>query len=245
MKLAEYDTMRSIEDDYWWYRALRQHVVRSIQPPTPRFRLLDAGCGTGGMLAALRKSFPPAELTGLDFSERALQITAQRETGATLVNGSADDLPFPDSEFDVVLSLDVLVSKSVDDRAAIQESYRVLRPGGTLILNLAAFDFLKGSHDTAVHMARRYTRPKVAGLIREVGFDHYALSYWNMLLLPAVALVRWLTRSRMHDPAVHSDLVPLPAPLNAILTKVTQIELALSRVVALPFGTSVFGLATK
>jgi ubiquinone/menaquinone biosynthesis C-methylase UbiE len=197
------------------------------------------------MLAAVHRAYPQARLTGLDLSEHALAITAARTTGATLVHGRTDALPLGDSEFDVVLSLDVLVSKGVDDRAALRELHRVLQPGGKLIVNLAAFDFLKGSHDTAVNMARRYTRPKLTALLRETGFSVERITYWNMTLLPFIAVVRWMTRTRMNEPDVRSDLAPLPAPVNAILRTLAEMELSLSRIVPLPFGTSVFAIASK
>ena len=82
MKPHEHDIMRAVEDRYWWYQALRQHVVDSIEPDSPQFSLLDAGCGTGGMLAAVRKKFLQAKLTGIDESEHALELVAGRRIDA-------------------------------------------------------------------------------------------------------------------------------------------------------------------
>ncbi|MDP9099331.1 MAG: class I SAM-dependent methyltransferase, partial [Verrucomicrobiota bacterium] len=76
MRPHEHDIMRSVEDRYWWYRALRQHVAASIGSVRPKFSLLDAGCGTGGMLATLREKFPDAELTGIDASDQGVDLTA-------------------------------------------------------------------------------------------------------------------------------------------------------------------------
>src|SRR5213078_3575066 len=99
MKPHEHDIMRAVEDRYWWYQALRQHVVDSIEPDGPQFSLLDAGCGTGGMLAAVRKKFPEAELTGLDSFERGVQLTSERGLGARLMTASVHELPFPADSF--------------------------------------------------------------------------------------------------------------------------------------------------
>ena len=245
MSPVEIETMRSVEDDLWWYRGLRAHVVNSIPPVQAGFKLLDAGCGSGGMLARLRKHFPAASLTGMDFVPRALELTRERNIGAELVQGRADDLPFEDSSFDVVLSLDVIVLHGIDDRAAISEMHRVLRPGGNLIVNVAAFDFLRGSHDTATNMARRYTRSRLSRLLGEAGFTIKTISYWNATLMPAVALVRWASRRRARRPDVRSDLEPVWAPLNNALSVLTRTELAVSRKFALPFGSSLFAIASK
>ncbi|HSH37908.1 MAG TPA: class I SAM-dependent methyltransferase [Chthoniobacterales bacterium] len=245
MSVAEIDTMRSVEDDLWWYRGLRRHVVDSIDPPHPAFKLLDAGCGTGGMLSYVRARFPEAALTGLDFGERALELTRQRNLGAELVQGSTDQLPFADAAFAVVLSLDVIVLHGIDDQQALRDMHRVLRPGGQLIMNVAAFDFLRGSHDAATNMARRYTRPRLARLFENAGFQSHRMSYWNMSLMPAVAAVRWASRRRAQKPGVRSDLKPMWQPLNAALAAITRAELRASRAVPLPFGTSLFAVAWK
>lgn len=71
MSPDEHDIMRAVEDQYWWYQALRQHVADSIEPGAPAFFVLDAGCGTGGTLAALRRNFPRADLTGFTARSRA------------------------------------------------------------------------------------------------------------------------------------------------------------------------------
>jgi SAM-dependent methyltransferase len=244
MKPQEHDIMRAVEDHYWWYQALRQHVVDSIEPGAEKFSLLDAGCGSGGMLAALRAKFPQAELAGIDESEHAIELCRERNTGAHLLQAGVHELPFPSDGFDVVLSLDVWVNAGVDDALAAHETHRVLRPGGKLILNLAAFDFLKGAHDEAVGGVRRYTRPQVRALLQGAGFGVERLTYWNATLTPPIAVLRWLSRRRLGEEA-RSDFRPLPPFLNSALKGLAALELKASRHLSLPFGTSVFAVARK
>jgi SAM-dependent methyltransferase len=157
-----------------------------------------------------------------------------------------DALPFPDNSFDFVLSLDVLVSVGLDDSLAVHEACRVLRPGGRLILNVAALEFLKGAHDRAVDADRRYTRRQVQALLEGAHFVVERLSYWNATLTPPVALVRWLSRARLRqDGPPRSDLRTLPPILNSVLKRVAALELRASRHVSLPFGTSLFAVALK
>ena len=245
MSPDEHDIMRAVEDRYWWYQALRQHVVDSIEPSSPQFSLLDAGCGTGGTLATLRQNFPRADLTGIDESEHAVTLTAGRDTGARLVRASVHELPFAEGSFDFVLSLDVWSHAGVDDALAAHEAHRVLRAGGTLILNLAAFEFLKGAHDYATDVDRRYVRRQVRALLEGANFRIERLTYWNAALTPPIALLRWFSRMRLHRTPPRSDFRPLPSFLNAMLIRVAALELTASRHLSLPFGTSLLAVARK
>jgi ubiquinone/menaquinone biosynthesis C-methylase UbiE len=245
MSPEETDIMRSVEDHYWWYQALRQHVAAAIEPAAPDFSLLDAGCGTGGMLNVLRQEFPAADLTGVDQSSHALELTAARQTGAKLLCSSVQELPFLENSFDVVLSLDVLSSIGLDDSLAVDEARRVLRPGGRLILNVAALEFLKGAHDRAVNADRRYTRRQLRALLEGARFSVERLSYWNTTFILPIAFVRWLSRARSRADKPRSDFRALPPLLNSILKSIAALELNASRQVSLPFGTSLFAVARK
>lgn len=245
MTPQEHDIMRSVEDRYWWYQALHEHVAASIQPASRHFSLLDAGCGTGGMLGMIRQNFPDADLTGIDASSHALELAAARHLNATVRPADVHDLPFAENNFDFVLSLDVLSHAGVDDSLATHEMHRVLRPGGRLLLNLAAFDFLKGAHDRAVDVDRRYTRRQVRALLEGANFQIERLTYWNASFTPPIALMRWLSRTRAQSDEPRSDFRPLPPFLNALLKSVAGLELRASRHVSLPFGTSLFAVARK
>jgi ubiquinone/menaquinone biosynthesis C-methylase UbiE len=245
MKPEEHDIMRAVEDRYWWYQALRQHVANIIEFSGPNFSLLDAGSGSGGMLATLRERFPEADLSGIDASERGVNLTSKRGLGARLTTASVHELPFPADSFDFVLSLDVWSHAGVDDALAAHETLRVLRSGGRLILNLAAFEFLKGAHDHATDVVRRYTRPEVRGLLEGAGFVIERLTYWNLSLMPPIALARWLSRRRIARDEACSDFRPLPSFVNTALKGIATLELSASRHLSLPFGTSVLAVARK
>jgi ubiquinone/menaquinone biosynthesis C-methylase UbiE len=246
MSPEENDIMRSVEDHYWWYQALRPHVAAAIEPAHPNFALLDAGCGTGGMLNVLRQKFPAADLTGVDQSTHALELTAARETGARLISASVQELPFAEDSFDFVLSLDVLTAIGLDDSLAVHEAHRVLRPGGRLILNVAALEFLKGAHDAAVDVDRRYGRRQLQALLEGAHFQVERLGYWNATFTPPIALIRWLSRARSRqDEPPRSDFSAMPRILNSVFKRVAALELSASRHVSLPFGTSLFAVARK
>jgi SAM-dependent methyltransferase len=102
----------------------------------PGDRVLEVGCGTGVMLRHLTGVVAPGgSVTGLDRSSSMLDIASQTSPGAMLLEGDARDMPFGDASFDVILSAYMLMF--VPERVqALQEMWRVLRPGGRLVVGV-------------------------------------------------------------------------------------------------------------
>lgn len=89
--------------------------------------ILDVGCAKGFMLHDFRQLLPQARLAGLDISEYAIEH-AMPSVRADLVVGSADDLPYPDAHFDLVLSINTVHNLPADRcRRALREIMRVSR----------------------------------------------------------------------------------------------------------------------
>lgn len=246
MNPREYAVMYEAEERFWWYVGMRrvwQGLFERL-PRAPRdLDILDAGCGTGINLTWLERF---GRVTGLDISDEALRFCATRRgSSERLVAGSITALPFADASFDRVTAFDS-VCQVDDDRAALAEIHRVLRPGGFVFLNLPAFEWLRSEHDAAVHLRHRYTRPELRAKLSGAGFARPVITYANALLFPAAAAVRLARRGHAHDSvSARSDLRPLPAPINAILTAALSIEALLLRSLAFPFGLSLVAYAAK
>jgi SAM-dependent methyltransferase len=117
--------MDAAEDRLWWYRGLHANLLdalrdRDLPGGAP---LLDAGCGTGGLLARLVRAAPGRPLVGLERFERAA-ARARAKAGVPVVVGSVDALPFPDATFGAIVSADVLCHRSVDPARALREAFR-------------------------------------------------------------------------------------------------------------------------
>jgi len=249
MLAHEYDTMRSVEDDYWWYRVLRKMTVREVAKCAQSksgLSVLDAGCGTGGTMEALQLENPAWNLEGFDYSERAL-AHARARGFAKVFEASVNAVPLREQSQDVVVSLDVLCCGGVDDAKAMQEFRRLLRPDGRLIMNLPAFECLRGQHDLAVNSVRRYAPSKVRELHERSGFAVERVFCWNAWLFLPIFLWRKWSKSKVNciSDAAKSDLVPPAAWLNKTLTWVGGVEASLCRAVHLPVGTSVFSVGRK
>ena len=244
MQPDEYRRMAALEDALWWYHGLRGLVLALLarRGPVDRFRLLDAVCGTGGMLRRLAARFPAAELHGVDVAASAVEY-ARQGTAAAIRRGSVMALPYEDAGFDVIVSLDVLAVDQVDPAQALAEFHRCLKPGGLLLLNLTAYPWLLSYHDRAVGQSRRFTRPQVTRLLEAGGFRCLQTSYWNTLLFPIMVLRRKVWPGGA-DGA--SDVQALAAPVNAVFTACVALERRLVGAgVCLPFGGSVIAVAVR
>jgi len=252
VNVAEYARMHAAEERQWWYAGMRAIgfglLDRALEEDGPSAtvrdrssgrRFLDAGCGTGLNLEHLEGR---GRSVGVDVSEDAVRFC--RDRGVNAVRASVVDLPLATASFDGALSFDVLYHAWVrDDRAAVAELARVLKPGGLLLVRVPALKILWGAHDEAVHSRHRYTRGEVARLLEGAGLEILRLSYCNSILFPLLLVRRTLDRlAKRHG----SDVEFLPAPLEWAFRRTLEIEGALIRGgVNLPLGASVVALARK
>ncbi len=239
MNTEEYGCMRAVEDSHWWYGALHALVLDACHRHAPReAALVDVGCGTGGMAVRLDAAY---RVTGLDLSAEALAFCKVRGM-ARIAQADAGHLPLADAGVDGALLLDVLYHSAVDDRAGVlEEMRRILRPGGLVIINVPAYQWLYSSHDVAVHTAHRFTRSEINGLLLDVGFEILSSSYWNSLLLPVIVAVRLMLRWL---PDRGSDLNPdTPGWVNRTLGAVLRLERRWMAWGSLPAGLSIFVVA--
>ena len=233
--------MSSVEESMWWYQTLHQIVANAIQryAASDCMTVLDAGCGTGGMLKFIRERFPSFSLYGLELMPEACDI-ARQKSGAEIQSGSIEQILYPASFFDVVISLDVL-NYELDRDLAVSEFYRVLKPGGTLLLNLAAYQWLHSYHDKAVGQTNRFTLRAVNRMLEGHGFMKVSASYWNFILFPLMVLKR-----KFIPAGSESDVKPFHPVLDYLFKKTGSIEnRILDKGIVLPFGGSLFFVMRK
>lgn len=254
MNPGEHEIMARVEDDHWWYRGLRDVLARTLLAPRSALpanpRVLDAGCGTGRNLAALQEWLEPAYLAGFDLSEEALQLARRRAPAADLERGDICDPPLHTWDLDLVVSLDVIYIPGAERaRPGLEKLVAALRPGGLLVLNLPAYDWLYSEHDVAIHTRERYTAGRVRTLLGGLGLEISLLSYRLCLLFPLVVASRLpsLLRPKADDESAQSDLHHIPGALtNRALFSAMRAESALIAAgVSLPFGSSVFAIGRK
>jgi ubiquinone/menaquinone biosynthesis C-methylase UbiE len=232
------------ERDHFWFRGFRRFVapllaeaVRGLKNPA----ILDCGCGTGHNLAMLRGH---GRAAGIDLTWTGLALAHARGE-RSIAQASATELPFAEARFDVVTSFDVIYAlEDHDEAAALREMHRVLRPGGFLVINVAAMDLLRGNHSVLAGEVRRYSHRSLTERLTRTGFEVRRMSYTNATILPALAAVRLLQRVAGHEESQQEISIPA-APINAALAAVLAVEAAALRVINMPFGSSLLALARK
>jgi len=235
------------EARHFWFRGFRAFItplLRDAAAGRPNARLLDCGCGTGANVALL-DTFGRAY--GFDLTEIGLRIGL--ESGRTrLARATVTAVPFPTAAFDIVTSFDVLYSLADgDEQAAIAEMYRLLKPGGFAIVNVAAMPVLRGDHSVLSREVRRYSRADLRTRLEGAGFRIQRLTYTNATLFPALAIARLIQRRRglRSESEADAEISVPPAPINAIMTAVMHLEALWLRAFDAPFGSSLLCLAKK
>lgn len=241
MDKEQYEIMYEVERTHWWYQGMRRNtkaLLHRYLAPGRTYMVLDAGCGTGGTTIDLAEF---GTVTGIDYSTDALDFARTR--GLTrLIRASIESLPFPDDTFDLVTCFDVLYHRNVrDERSALVEFRRVLRPGGIALVRDPAFDWLRGAHDIGIHTERRFTTKQMSGRFRDAGFEVLYATYGNVALFP-LALAKRAVDRFVPSPA---DLDVPPKPINMMFEAALSLEAPLAGRVPLPVGLSAVVLGRK
>jgi 2-polyprenyl-3-methyl-5-hydroxy-6-metoxy-1,4-benzoquinol methylase len=243
----EYKRMAAVEKDHWWYRLLHERVLGVLNTSSPlrgtppilrgELKILDAGCGTGGLLIKLQEA-GYINILGTDISEHALKICTER--GLNVMQSDVRELPqkLSGQTFDVIICNDVLCYFTMEEIPPIIEGFKsLLKPGGLLIMNNPAHAAFSGSHDKAVGIVTRFNPKALAEIIMNYELLIMNSTQWPFLLSPLVYLVRKLQKKTQSD-------IDMPAQwLNSLLYSICKLEMKLFK--RAPFGSSVFIVARK
>jgi SAM-dependent methyltransferase len=231
---------------YWWlagkYRIIDDVVKRAFSTSIPRPRVLDLGCGPGNLLDYLA---PHGEVYGSDFSSDALRFCSERGY-RRLFRADFHSLPIQAESFDLITCIDV-IEHLEDDRRALGELRRILRPAGVLVISVPAFQALWGDHDTLYGHYRRYTTGEVGEKLRNAGFEVQRLTYFEPLFFVPLWIYRNLKKLASREGGIEKrdDFVKLPGPVNAFLTHVIAAERFPLRVISFPFGVTLLAVARR
>lgn len=191
-----FSLLERLEPDSFWFRSRNRLIVWAVRTYSPdATTLLEVGCGTGFVLAALSTEAPQIELTGVEPSSRGLEVARRRLPHVPLLEMDAGNLHF-NAEFDVVTAFDVL-EHIEDDDGALSKMRQAVRPGGHVMLTVPQHPRLWSAADEAASHARRYTRHELVEKVERVGLAPLRVTSFMTLLLPLMALSRLRERGKV------------------------------------------------
>lgn len=247
-----FDQLALVEERHFWFRARNRLIFQFTERISAGFRpgslILEVGCGTGNVLSVLQKACPMGLVVGLELWSEALRY-ARKRGDAFLVQGDVRQCPFR-NQFDLIGLFDVL--EHIDEEQETLDCiWRLLVPGGALLLTVPAHQSLWSYFDEAAHHCRRYSPDEIGSKLSAAGFEVEFQSQFMACLFPLVWTFRKLQSfRRRRDPGsakVLADdefrVVPLA---NGFLTGLLNLEVRwLTSGHRLPIGTSVVVVARK
>lgn len=245
----EYEAMAACEKNLWWYRCLHDLTINSVKKNSTvgNPRLLDAGCGTGGLLTQLKKN-GYTNIQAFDLSTDAVGY-ARKVSGidVQLLDLTKLDSVYTPASFDIVISHDTLcLLEERDARLTFIKLVAVLKPGGLLLMNFPALQAFNGTHDIAVGIKKRYSKQHIREMAAGLATIK-KISYWPFLLSPLIFLTRGAQRIKLslggRRKEIVSDVKMPPAFFNRFCYQLTTFENKVFK--AKPWGSSLFVILQK
>jgi SAM-dependent methyltransferase len=241
------------EDRHWWFagrtRALKA-VLDGLLPGKPNLRILDVGCGAGNMIHHLSHY---GQVKGLEIDPRPVKMAHQRGYDVDQFDVTRP-MPFSENSFDAITALDV-IEHNQDDLAILADSFRVLKPGGQMIITVPALMWLWSHNDDINAHVRRYTAAELKQKLAQSGFTVRRVTYNNFFIFPLAAALILLRRFAKAKPQLAShhldeeeyqvELEPASPLVNTLLMKVGCLEAGLISRLNLPIGTSLIAVGQK
>jgi len=218
---------------------LRRHLHHRERPV-----ILEIGCSSGFLLRDIREQFPHAFLCGADTVREPLFRLADTLPGIPLFRFDLLQSPLPEGTFDAVVILNVL-EHIEDDRAALEQIYRLLKPGGIAVLEVPAGPDLFDDYDRALKHFRRYSIDDLSTKLRETGFRVVRRSHLGCLLYPAFAFIKSRKREIPPDD-LHLLVKNQTRDSSGLIVKwIMKLEIALGRWISFPVGIRCLVTAIK
>jgi SAM-dependent methyltransferase len=230
-------------DDHFIDIASRRDALAQVERAvthTPSV-ILEIGTSSGFLLADLRQRFAGHIVMGADQIGETLDALAQRLPDVPLLRFDLQRCPLPDACADVVVLLNVL-EHIPDDQAAAAHLLRIVKPGGTVILEVPAGSALYDVYDRVLMHERRYDMPALEALMTDAGFLVERRTHLGFLLFPAFLVAKRINQWRypagaaIDDAALVARMIASTGRSSPIMRWLLRIEEALRSVLPLPFG---------
>jgi SAM-dependent methyltransferase len=240
---SRFEALARVEQEHFWFRSRAELIVWALRKHFPHARsVLEIGCGTGNVLAAIARANAPSRLVGAEAHTAGLRLAAERAGGAELLQMDARRIPFR-SDFDVIGAFDV-IEHIDDDQHVLHEMFAACRPGGGIVVTVPQHEWLWSYRDEFARHRRRYERRALLARVAAAGFERPWTTSFVTLLLPFMALSR--LRQRRAEGFDASRELEVRRLANGLMGAVMALERRLIMGgISLPAGGSLLAIAHK
>ena len=245
----EYRLMALAEGFHWWYKTLHMKCleVLNLNCIGSEIKILDAGCGTGGLMAFL-KDCGYLDIEGFDLSETGVSYCLSRGLHVWQQDLNALNVDFNGKYYDAIFSCDTLCYLSEEEsRIFFDNCHNMLNIGGLLVVNIPALQAFSGIHDIAVGIRQRLVRKEMLNLFDSNKYKVVQNEYWPFILSPLVYVVRLFQRVRLKTRRVSKIQSDVKSPtkwINWLFFILCRFEQKYIASIA-PFGSSIFLVLRK
>ena len=240
MDKKNYKLMHSLQDNHWWFVA-RKKIIQSILSvylkPDRNKNILEIGCGSGGLLKLLSKY---GNLSAIELDDFSREKASEKKV-CKVIKGKLPNNISNKTCYETIFLFDVL-EHIEEDKNSIKKINELLSEHGLFILTVPAYMFLWSYHDKTSHHKRRYSMSELTILLDSCGFNIKYSSYFNMILLPLIVIVRLLNKLLGNQ---DDDLKKEKKIINHILKFLFSLESMFLPKFSFPFGVSIFIICQK
>jgi len=232
-----------LQNKHWWFQSKKKIVLSFVKEALDGVigpKILDAGCGTGLMLHELSLL---GKVSAIEYSQEAIEFCKEHVDCDVRRGSFPNEVPFKQDSFDLIVCLDV-IEHIEDDQGTVGILRSLLKANGTMVVTVPALMSLWSKWDDLNQHKRRYDRHGLKELLEKNGLTIEYLSYYNSLLLPAVALVRWYNNFFNKQGGELDTKMPWGV-LNSLLRRIFSFEDTLLRYITFPLGVSLVALVRK
>jgi len=251
-----FETLRIMQEEHFWYKGRHKFILGALEKYMPKDANMLSGIDLGGGVGGWIRDLCFSELTGsferlalADSSLIALRY-AQSVVPESVERYQVDLMNLQmENEWDVAFLLDV-IEHLPDDKKALEQTKRALKPGGMLFVTTPAFPQFWSYNDELAHHQRRYTCSDYEKLAKNLGFKLLDARYFMFFLSPLYLVSRFkpglhkLSTEQKKDLVLKQHQIP-SKPVNSILSAIFNGESPLGHWVRFPWGTSILGVFQK
>jgi ubiquinone/menaquinone biosynthesis C-methylase UbiE len=229
-------------NDHFIDLASRDHCLQQLighLNQDERAFILEVGCSSGFMLKPIQNQFPRSLVIGSDIVKGPLEKLAGSNPTIPLLHFDLTTCPLYTDSVNAVVMLNVL-EHIKEDELALKQVFRILKPGGIVVIEVPAGPDLYDVYDKLLLHHRRYSMGNLVKLAKGVGFNILNQSHLGFFLYPFFYLVKKQNKSKQNEikereAAVVSNNIRTTKD-NPLLKWMIKSELFLGNWISYPIG---------